>query len=88
MSATSATAAADHHPPVDPAFTDAINALARPLRDVVLLRDVARLNAQTIGSVLGIGTAQAQVALLQARRAVRQQLLAAAPAMAIAVARR
>jgi DNA-directed RNA polymerase specialized sigma24 family protein len=89
VSATFITTTADHSP-VDPTFTDAINALAHPLRDVVLLRDVGGLSARTIGSVLGIGKAQAQVALLHARRAVRQRLLepAAAPAPAFAVARR
>jgi DNA-directed RNA polymerase specialized sigma24 family protein len=60
---------------VDSSFTDAINALANPLRDVVLLRDVGGLNARAIGDALGIGRVQAQVALLQARRAVRQRLL-------------
>jgi DNA-directed RNA polymerase specialized sigma24 family protein len=65
---------------VDPTFTDAINALANPLRDVVLLRDVGGLNARTIGTVLGIGRAQAQMALLEARRAIRQRLLEPSPA--------
>jgi DNA-directed RNA polymerase specialized sigma24 family protein len=60
---------------VDSSFTEAINALANPLRDVALLRDVGGLSAHAIGDALGIGRAQAQVALLHARRAVRQRLL-------------
>ena len=61
--------------PHDTTFTDAINGLAPALRDVVRLRDVGGLNARTIGAALGIGPAQVQVALLYARRAVRQRLL-------------
>jgi DNA-directed RNA polymerase specialized sigma24 family protein len=61
--------------PIDSSFAAAIDALANPLRDVVLLRDVGGLSARAIGDALGIGRAQAQVALLQARRAVRQRLV-------------
>ena len=62
-------------PRVDPTFAEAINALPNPLRDVVVLRDVDGMNARTIATVLGIGRAQARVALLHARRAVRRRLL-------------
>ena len=62
-------------PRVGPRFAEAANALSSPLRDVVLLRDVDGMNVRTIALVLGIGRAQAQVALLHARRAVRRRLL-------------
>lgn len=61
--------------PQDTTFADAMSALAPPLREVVRLRDVSGLHARTIGAALGIGTAQVHVALLHARRAVRQRLL-------------
>lgn len=57
------------------AFTDAIDTLAQPFRDVVRLHDVGGLHARSIGAALGLGTAQVQVALLHARRAVRRQLV-------------
>ena len=68
-------AGATASPRVNPTLAEAINALPNPLRDVVLLRDVDGMNVRTIATALGIGRAQAQVALLHARRAVRQRLL-------------
>ena len=56
-------------------FTEAIDTLAQPFRDVLRLHDIGGLNARAIGAALGLGTAQVQVALLHARRAVRGQLV-------------
>lgn len=69
----------------DPTFAEAIDALPRTLRDIVRLRDVDRLNAGTIATMLGIDTAQARVALQCARRAVRRQLLGQ-PVMTVTLA--
>lgn len=74
MNATLAATTAAHSPQ-DTTFTEAMNALAPPLREILRLRDVGGLNARTIGAALGIGTPQVHVGLLHARRAVRQRLL-------------
>lgn len=59
----------------DSRFIDAVHALAGIERAVVELTDIAGLSARAVADVLGIGKAQAQIALMRARRAVREQLV-------------
>jgi glycosyltransferase involved in cell wall biosynthesis len=61
VSATFITTTADRSP-VDPTVTDAINALAHPLRDVVLLRDVGGLSART-HDTYGLGNIRRTLAI-------------------------